>query len=246
MHNPLSLDNKCIFVTGASSGIGRSVAIECAKMGARLFITGRDNERLQETLSMLEGSDHEAIVADLLHNSDIMGLVAKLPSLDGIVFSAGINDKSLVKFVNEEKIARMFGTNFTAPLLLIQALLKQKKMNKGASVVLISSISATYATITNALYSSTKGALNSLLRVLALELSSQGIRVNGISPGPIRTKLIKTYELADDFAAFEKAIPLGRIGEPEDVANCALFLLAGSSQWMTGSLITLDGGITLR
>ena len=112
-YNPFNLEGKNIFVTGASSGIGRSIAIECSKMGATMFLTGRNEERLSETLQMLEGKNHSILVGDLVVEEDISRIVMELPTLDGIVFSAGVNDKSLIKHLNSEKLQKVMGINFT-------------------------------------------------------------------------------------------------------------------------------------
>ena len=136
--------------------------------------------------------------------------------------------------------------NFYAPALIMQSLIRQKKLNKYASVVMISSIAATYATISNAVYASSKGALNSFIRVLALELAGQKIRVNGIQPGMVNTGILESYELQENLKEFEKEYPLGRFGKPEDIAFAAIYLLSDASEWVTGTSLTVDGGITLR
>ncbi|HNU17789.1 MAG TPA: SDR family oxidoreductase [Saprospiraceae bacterium] len=246
MYNPFSLAGKTIFVTGASSGIGRSIAMECSKMGASLIITGRNEERLNETLSQMYGGQHTAITADILSTESIQNLIEKLPALDGIVQNAGINNKVPVKFISIEKIDAIFRTNYYAPVLIVQSLLKAKKINKGASIVMMSSISTNYAAVTNAIYSSSKGAINSFSKVLALELAPRNIRVNVIQPGIIKTDILKAYALQDDLAEHEKDYPLGKFGEPEDIAYFAIYLLSDAAKWVTGSIFTIDGGVTLR
>ena len=120
-------------------------------------------------------------------------------------------------------------------------------MNGNCSLVFISSISSTYATISNALYASSKGAINSLIRVLALELSGKKIRVNGIMPGMVRTNMINAYGLSDEqLRETERHYPLGRLGMPADIANAVLFYLSDASLWITGTNLPVDGGVTLR
>ena len=245
-YNPFNLEGKNIFVTGASSGIGRSIAIECSKMGATMFLTGRNEERLSETLQMLEGKNHSILVGDLVVEEDISRIVMELPTLDGIVFSAGVNDKSLIKHLNSEKLQKVMGINFTSPALTLAELSKKKKLKSGSSIVMISSISSTYATVSNIMYAASKGALESMIRVSALELSSRKIRVNGIRPGLVDTSIPNKYPLKDCLDDFCKQIPLGRIAKPEDIAYGAVYLLSDSSSWMTGNILTIDGGITLR
>lgn len=250
MESIFSLCNKTILVTGASSGIGRSVALRCAEFGANLVVSGRNEERLTDVYKQLDrnlGQTHTYIVADITHDEDICTLTSSVDGLDGIVHCAGINDKSLLKFIDRDKIEAMFDINCFAPILLMKEFVKHKKLNKNASIVFISSISATYATISNTLYASSKGAVNSLIRVLALELASKHIRVNGIMPGMVQTDMMKAYGLTDEeLREVEKGYPLGRLGEPSDIANAVIYYLSNASSWVTGTNLTIDGGITLR
>lgn len=246
MNNPFSLEGKTILVTGASSGIGKGIAIECSKMGANLIITGRNQERLNNTMSLLNGDNHISIKADLSNVDDIGLLVNQLPNLDGVVNNAGINDKNLVKFLSKDKIDKIYNTNFYAPVLIIQSLLKSKKINKHSSLIFISSISANYASASNTLYASSKGAINSFAKSLALELSQQKIRVNVIQPGIIETPILEAYSLKEELDSFIKSCPLGILGTPEDIAYCGIYLLSDASKWVTGGVFTIDGGITLR
>lgn len=250
MTNPFSLIGKTILVTGASSGIGRQVAISCSQQGASVVITGRNSERLGQSMHELDKSmsqQHQMIVADLNSDEGIEKLSTQTVLLDGAVFCSGINDKAPIKYVDREKIDKMYNTNVFGPMLLLKNLLKQKKINKEASLVYISSISSIYATISNTLYASTKGAINSMIKVLALELAPRKVRVNSIMPGMIKTGMIHAYGLSEEeMAAVIKGYPLGRIGETEDVANAAIYFLSGASSWVTGSNLVVDGGITLR
>ena len=246
-YNPYSLAGKTILVTGASSGIGKATAVLCAQMGATVILTARDRERLQKVKDMLPGEKHSCIVCDFSHYDDVESLAEALPILDGVVNSAGINDKYLLKMIDADKIDRVFKTNCFSPMMLLKFLVKKKKIVKGGSIVFLSSISSTYATISNTLYAASKGAINSMTRVMALELSSQKIRVNSIQPGMVNTEMIKAYGLsAEELNANAKTYPLGRFGEPEDIANSAIFLLSDASSWITGISLVVDGGITLR
>lgn len=243
--NPFSLDGKTILVTGASSGIGQSVAIQCAKVGASLVLTGRDMVRLNETLSLLDPGDHHAFAVDLSSAENIRGLVNDLRPLNGVVHSAGIIKRLPLKFISESSWEELMRINFYAPVLLTQQLYKKKLLQPNASVVLISSVAASFASLGNIMYMSSKGALNSFMKGIALELASSGIRANSILPGMVKTHLsgqISDQELEEDM----KRYPLGRYGNPEDVAYAAIYLLSDASSWMTGSTLTLDGGLTLR
>lgn len=245
-HNPFSLKDKKIIITGASSGIGRATAIECSKLGAKLILLGRNEDRLKETLENLAGSEHKFYSGDLTIDDTITEIVSKIDNIDGIVYSAGINDKSLIKSLNREKIEKMYNTNIFSPMLFTKEILKQKKLNKEGSIVMISSISSNYATISNALYASSKGALESFIKVSALELSSRRIRVNGIRPGVIETPLLNSYTLKEELEAFKSQFPLGRFGTPEEIAYGAIYLLSDAAKWITGTIFNIDGGVTLR
>ena len=250
MEMVFSLKKKTVLVTGASSGIGKEVAFKCAQYGANVIINGRDADRLNATYKLLdigEGQFHQQIVGDIVDEDNLCALVNGIDNLDGIVHCAGVNDKSLLKFVDKQKIEKIFGINYVAPVLLMKELVRQKKLNNGASIVFISSISAIYSTISNALYASSKGAINSLIRVLALELSNKQIRVNGIMPGMVNTDMMKAYNLSEfELQKIVKDYPLVRLGMPCDIANAVIYYLSEASSWVTGSNLVVDGGVSLR
>ena len=246
MNNPFSLEGKNILVTGASSGIGRATAIECSKYGAHLVITARNEERLNQTLQSMEGSDHKMITADLTYKEDIENLVNSIGCLDGIVLCAGINDKSLIKFISGEHLNSMLSTNLTGPVNFIQQIVKKKKLNKGASVVFISSVSAVLPSISNAMYASTKAAITQFSKVLALELMSQRIRVNCIEPSFVETEMLKKYALQDSIDEIRNNSPFGRFISPEEVAYTSIYLLSDASQLVTGTSILIDGGFLIK
>lgn len=250
MNNPFSLEGKNILVTGASAGIGRAVALICADNGANVVIVGRNVSRLEDTYNSLtiKGCQvHKHVIADITKEEGLYDIVSVIDVVDGIVHCAGINEMSVLKYINKTKIDAMFNINYSAPLLLTKELYKRKKLANSASVVFISSISSMYATISNALYASTKGAINSLVKVLALELSVKKIRVNAISPGMVRTSMLHAYGHSDeDVETMVHDYPLGRLGTPEDIANATLYLLSNASEWVTGINLIVDGGATLR
>lgn len=246
-YNPFSLARKTILVTGASSGIGKAIAIECSKMGARLIITGRSKDRLKGTFSELAGNDHIQITTDLTVIEELQALVEQLPTLNGLVNNAGVSKRLLVKDITREEVTSVITSNFTAPVILTRILLKTKKINKESSIVFISSRGADRPTIGNAMYSASKGAINSFAKVMALELAPQHIRVNCIQPGMVWTPLIEHSPLSiEQYKEDEKRYPLGRYGNPVDIAYLTLYLLSDASEWMTGSSITIDGGVSLR
>lgn len=242
--NPFSLEGKTILVTGASSGIGRETAIICSKMGATVIVTGRNEERLTATLQSLEGTGHQMIMADLSAQDQIDTLAATCPDLNGIVHSAGVGDRTVLKMVREKDIRRVMSANFDGPVLLQRALLKKKKIKSEASIVFIASIAPFAPTQGQGIYAASKGALIAYSKVLALELANQLIRVNCICPAMVWTELVQkdAETTGADYHELEKQYPLKRYGQPDDVANLAVYLLSGASSWMTGSCIDITGG----
>lgn len=245
--NPFSIDGKTILVTGASSGIGRTIAIECASLGANVVITGRNEQRLNETLVLLKGDGHSLIVANLLDSLDIDLIVSKLSVLDGIVNCAGLTRLSPFTFVTREVLSDVFEINFFAPVELIRLLIKKKRFSKNASIVFLSSISGVYCSaIASSAYSASKGAINGVVKGMALDLASKGIRVNCVNPGVINTDFFEnTGVTAEDLENDIKRYPLGRYGCTEDVAYAAIYLLSDASSWVTGTNLLIDGGYTL-
>ena len=245
-YNPFSLENKTILVTGASSGIGRATAIECSKLGARVVITGRNEVRLAETFSQLEGKDHLLIAADLCKQEDIDRLVAETPALNGLVNNAGQNNLVTVNYIEQADLDNVYQTNVFAPILLTKGLLKKRKIAKDGSIVFTSSISASLSSPANGLYASSKAAITSYMRTCAMELGGRGIRANAVLPGTIETQL-GTGAIPDELIAKDKELyALRRYGKPEEVAYAIIYLLSDAAAWLTGTSLVIDGGRLLK
>lgn len=243
--NPFSLEGKTILVTGASSGIGRGIAIACSKMGASVIVNGRNEERLNETLQQMSGENNQKAVADLSNLGNVSSMVSELPKLDGVVHCAGIGQRVLCKQLQKSDLDNMMNVNFKAPVMLQTELLKQKIINKAASIVFIASIAAESPTIGNAMYCASKGAIISYANCLSIELAPRLIRVNCISPAMVWTDLIfKGGITEEELKEDEKLYPLKRYGTPDDIANLSIYLLSDASSWMTGSNIKLTGGVS--
>lgn len=241
--NPFSLKGKTILVTGASSGIGRGVAIACSKMGATLIVAGRNSSKIDETLSMMEEGNHLKMICDLTLSDHLQASVAELPKLNGVVHCAGIGQRVLCKQLSEKDIKAVMGINFNAPVMLQKELLAQKKINKAASIVFIASIASWSPSIGNAIYSASKGAIISYANCLSLELSPRQIRVNCISPAMVWTDLVLADGIDENLLKEdEKKYPLKRYGTPEDIAHLVVYMLSDASSWMTGSNVKISGG----
>lgn len=246
--NPFSLKDKTIFVTGSSSGIGRAIAVGCSKMGADVIVTGRNIAGIDATVAELSAeTNNRYLVADLQDDSDLDKLVESLPILDGVVFNAGIVKTVPVSFIKKQQIQDVFDVNFTSSVVLIQKLLSKKKIKKGGSICFISSVASSYVNIGNSLYSASKGAVNSFTKSLALEVASKGIRVNAVLPGFIETKILEKSNIdQNSINEHLKKYPMGRFGKSEDISNAVIYLLSDASRWTTGSLMTVDGGYSIK
>lgn len=240
--NPFSLHGKQILVTGASSGIGKGIAVACAMMGATVLLNGRNRDRLFGVLSSLPKGEHQIIAVDLSDRTAVTEMVDSLPALNGLVQCAGVANRIPCKAINQQEIDYVMKTNLEAPMLLQAELLVKKKIAKAASIVYIASRAAESPSMGNAIYSASKGAMVSYAKCLALELASRLIRVNCICPGMVWTDLITSVLNEDDLKEAENHYPLKRFGRVEDVANLAVYLLSDASSWMTGGSIDISGG----
>jgi len=251
MYNPYSLENKTILVTGAASGIGRTTAIECSKLGARLIIVDCNEEGLLQTLNLLNtvpSGKHLFFVVDFLDVEAIENLANEVPAIDGLVNNAGVGGKTLpIQFINESDLKTILSVNTIAPILLTQKLHKKKKITKGGSIVFTSSIAGlNIANSGNTLYGVSKNAINAFMKGAAMEMASKQIRCNTINPGTINTPLINRTSITQEDREKDKAIyPLKRYGEPIDVALGIIYLLSDASSWVTGIHLTVDGGRSL-
>ena len=247
MYNPYSLEGKIILVTGASSGIGRSAAIECSKMGATVIAVARNEQRLQETLSMMESNNNSYYVCDLTDEESVDKMIAEIPTIDGLVNNAGIGIVKPLKFINEGDFTTLLKADTIAPIILLQKLIKKKKINKGGSVVFTSSMAALGGvTNGNSMYVACKGAISSFVLNAALELGPQNIRVNAVCPAMINTPLVHDGDTENEehLKEMEKQYPLRRFGEPEDVAWAMIYLLSDAARWITGTNMVVDGGFS--
>lgn len=247
MYNPFSLNGKTILITGASSGIGKTAAIECAKMGARCIITGRNEKRLNDTLMLLEGNEHKAILADLTIEEELNQLVEQCPSIDGLINNAGIGSNKPIAFYKASDLRQIYETNAFAPMLLTSRLVKKKKINTGASIVFTSSIAAITSYLGNGIYGTAKASLASFALYCAHEFAGKKIRANAIMPGMVDTVMIHDGALSEEELKADMAkYPLQRYGTPEEIAYLMIYLLSDAAAWITGQSFVIDGGVTLK
>ena len=246
MYNPYSLEDKTILITGAASGIGKATSIESSKLGAKIVAVDLNAEGLEELMPQLEGEGHVSYSGNLCHADFLKELGENTPALDGVFLCAGVSDTTPVKFITEEKIQRVFDVNLTAPIMMLRQLLIKKKINKGGSLVWMSSYGAEKVEPGLGIYAASKQAVNGIMRAYARELVSRKIRSNSIMPMMIRTELLGTLnKISDkDIEKQESLYPLG-FGSPQDVAYAAIYLFSDASRWITGSQLKMDGGSNL-
>lgn len=246
--NPFSLEGKTILITGAASGIGKATALLCSEMGARTVLIDLNEAGLRQTAAEAGTAATDIHPLDLTQLEALCSLVDRLPKLDGVFSNAGIVKSLLAAFNEPEDMDQLFKVNTFSHINLLQELIKQKKLNKGASIVITSSMSGVYCGIAGgSLYGATKSALVGYSKALALELAPRGIRVNTLHPGMIETPLTQSTALSQgQLDEDTKNYPLGRYGKPEEVAGAAIYLLSDATVWMTGTQLLLDGGYSLK
>ena len=246
-YNPFSLKGKRILVTGASSGIGKSIALECSRMGADLILVARNEERLIRAFTELEDGDHSYFSCDIADSQSIEDLCNHVGVIDGLVHSAGMGLTLPFKFTTYEILRKMMRLKFESPVLLTQKLLKYKRINKGASIVYLSSIDGPITGhIGNSIYAASKSAIQGIAKVQAVELAAQRIRVNCILPARVETPFIHRDNISEEQVSKNQlSYPLKRYAKPEEIAYYAIYLLSNASTFTTGSSLAIDGGYTL-
>lgn len=249
MLNPLDMTGRTILVTGASSGIGRETAILLSRLGARVILVARSREKLDQTLTQLEGTGHVAEPFDLSQYEGIpqwmKGVATKHALLDGLVHSAGIQITVPLKALDAKQVEDLWRLNVSASLWLAKGY-RQRGVNRGGSIVYLSSAAGRAGIAALSAYSASKGAVIALTRSLAMELCREGIRVNCIAPALVKTEMYDDFVkgLTPEFLqALERDHPLG-FGTPTDIANAIAFLLAPTGRWITGTVMVVDGGRT--
>lgn len=251
-YNPMSLEGKTILITGASSGIGKATAIECAKLGASLAIVGRNAERLQQTLESLDisvGQQHQQIIADLTTEEGIKAIIDKKIEYDGVFSNAGIGFSKPIKFITADDLENISKVNVFSHVMLAKSLFKKKQLKKGGSYVLTASIGGNFSCTSGAtLYGMGKAAINSFMKYAAIEFAPRGIRVNDVRPGMIETPLTApTGDLTEeDYKKDAEHYLLKRYGQPEEVVHTVAFLLSDAASFIDGSSIVVDGGYSIN
>jgi NAD(P)-dependent dehydrogenase (short-subunit alcohol dehydrogenase family) len=245
---PDCLDGRRIFVTGASSGLGKAAAIALSRHGAKLAISGRDSARLETCLSELEGEGHRAVVADFRTADEATDLVKSLVKdgglLDGIFHAAGISMTLPVRLIKQQQIDEVFRSSVYGAFGISRAAAQKNVMSDGGSILFMSSISALKGHNGMTVYSSAKAAVDGLVRSAAMELAPRRIRVNSILCGAVYTEMYarEVDRMGPEWIASVGAKhPLG-FGQTDDVSSAVIYLMSDAARWITGTAMAVDGG----
>jgi len=249
MNSAFSLSNKNIIITGASSGIGRECAITFSQFGANVILVARNRERLKQTFSKLNKGNHIFIIQDITEYDKLEEIVRtaveKIGKMSGFVHSAGVEMTLPLRNMNPSYYENMFAINVISGFEIARIISKKKYLEENcASFVFISSVMGMLGQSGKIGYCSSKGALISGIKAMALELAKKNIRVNCILPGVVETEM--TNKMFDKFSEESKKMtidmhPLG-LGKPSDVAYACVYLLSDAARWVTGTNLVIDGG----
>lgn len=249
----LNLRGKNILVTGASSGIGSRCAILCSELGANVIIIGRNSGNLQKTFNSLSGNNNLQFLQDVTEFDKLELIVSqsvtKIGQITGFIHCAGIEMTILLQSMNAEKYNQLFSVNTISAFELARILSKKKFCSpSGASLIFISSVMGQLGAIGKVGYCSSKSALISGAKALAIELAPKRIRVNCILPGMVETEMVQKMmtELPEQSLNEIRKKHLLGFGKTDDVANLCAFLLSDLSQWITGTDIIIDGGYSCQ
>ncbi len=239
----------CIIVTGASKGIGRAVAVQLAKDGNNIVVVYQNpNNDVSDLIKEIEGYGVKAIsvVANVSNFEDSKKIVEKavesFETIDGLVNNAGITKDRLLLRMNEQDFSDVIDVNLKGTFNCTKNVARVMMKQKSGVIVNLSSVVSLTGNIGQANYSASKGGVNTFTKTAALELANYGIRVNAVAPGMIKTRM--TDEIPEDIRQnMIKSIPLGRIGEPEDIANAVSFLFSDKASYITGQIISVNGGM---
>lgn len=246
------LAGKKYLITGASSGIGRAAAILMSQCGAQLILGGRDELRLRACLSELNGQEHCMEISDL-ESADttyewLSSLINRVGPLDGVFHCAGVEFIRPAKMLKQNHIDKVFESSLFAAFGICRVLSSKKALHDNGSLVFMSSVAGTTGQNGMSVYSAAKAGIDGLVRSMACEFASRGVRVNSIAAGAVMTAMHdRLVKGSGDEAinAYEKSHLLG-FGHAEDIANAAIFLLSDAGRWITGTTLVVDGGYKVR
>ena len=246
----MRLSGKSAIITGGGSGIGKAIAVAFAREGASVVIAGRDREKLQRAAAEI-GPNCLPVAADVSKPADIEKLIKaaidKFKRIHILVNNAGVLLPGTTESLSEEDFDQTFHVNVRGLWLLSRAVLPHMRAAGGGSIINIGSVLSTLGARNRVAYSASKGAVLAMTRAMALDHAGEKIRVNCICPGIVETEMVARFSM--DESARQQRIamhPLGRFGQPEDIAGLAVFLASDESAWTTGGVFTVDGGYSAQ
>ncbi|HZE65533.1 MAG TPA: SDR family NAD(P)-dependent oxidoreductase [Sporichthyaceae bacterium] len=242
------LAGRTALVTGSTSGIGRATALHLADLGAHVIVSGRDEQRGEATVAAIRAAGGKAdfVAADLTDPSNVRDLAERANELGGghvdiLINNAGVFPFGLTPEISEETLDFVYTVNVKAPFLLVQALAPAMATRGHGAIVNVTTRIATVGMAVGGAYGSTKAALELLTKAWATEFGPSGVRVNAVSPGPVRTEGTDPMgELLDQIAA---PAPSGRVGQPEEIAAAIGFLAGPGASNIHGTVLPVDGGL---
>lgn len=246
----MRLEKKVAIVSGGGSGIGKAIAQDFVREGAQVVIAGRDSKKLALAAAEI-GSDCLAVSADVSRASDVKKLVGsaleKFKRINILVNNAAVLLPGTAESLSEEDFDQTFNVNVRGLWLLARAVLPHMRAIGGGSIINIGSVLSLLGARNRVAYSASKGAVAAMTRAMALDHAAENIRVNCICPGIVETELVAKFNLDENARRQRLAMhPLGRFGQPADVASAAVFLASDESGWTTGSTLTVDGGYSAQ
>lgn len=250
----MRLQGKVALITGSALGIGKAVAARFGAEGARVAMVGNDRESLESAAAEINGSGGDAIAvcADVRHAEEVAGMLQSVldawGSVDILVNNAGICKPAPFLTLSEADWDLHMDVNLKGTFLVGQAVSRAMvKQGGGGSIINMSSVNGLAAEADQAHYNASKGGINLLTMSMALELAPHGIRVNAICPGLIETRLTAPLvQNAEALAPYLRTIPMGRVGQPDEIADAALFLASADARYMTGHCLVVDGGQVIK
>ncbi len=248
----IDLSERTVLVTGASSGIGKQIAITLSALGAKLVLVARREEKLQETLQMLEGAGHAYYCADLSVVSEIEPLIKQIVAergrLDGLVYAAGISAARPLAQFNPERVQATFDINLFGFLETVRQACRNGRFNKGLRIVGISSTASIRGNKAQTIYAASKAAMDAAVRCIARELADKGICINTVAPAMTATEMYDRFveKYGEESQSFQELFQRQYLGvaKTEDVANAVAFLISPAARFITGITLPVDGGLT--
>jgi 3-oxoacyl-[acyl-carrier protein] reductase len=235
---------KYALITGASGGIGQAVALKLASLGYHLYLHFNQNEAsIRELLNQLEpfGGEYTSIQANLEEPDGYKKICSQIFTLDDIVHCSGNAHYGLLVDIKQEEIESLMRVHVMNPLMITKELLPKLVKKRSGNVILISSIWGQTGAACEVVYSTAKGAQISFVKALSKEVALNGVRVNAIAPGAVETPMMSQFS-EEDKQLLQYEIPMGRLGVSEEIANGVKFLLSNESSYITGQVLSINGG----